>query len=257
MSRPFGRCSIGRSSCSSNSFRFSSGPGHPDCPATQVERRLRMTRSSPFLVLIALGAVQGCKREDKQAVTADAITIGVVLPLTGREAKPGQYQKEGVDLAIKQINQAGGVMVKAAGKKLPLKEIFYDDGSDQAKSASFVERTMSSDNATAVIGGYSTALGEAESVMPDRYKVPWITPGAAASAIFNRGYQWAFGMLTPTDILGSTTAEFLQSVVEAGTVPKRLNLALALENTHHGIEYSKGIKQWVQKTPASLHALFI
>ncbi len=209
-----------------------------------------------FLVLIALAAVQGCKREEKKAVTADAITLGVVFPLTGREAKPGQYQKEGVDLAIKQINQAGGVMVKAAGKKLPIKEVFYDDGSDQAKSASFVERTMSSDNATAVIGGYSTALGEAESVMPDRYKVPWITPGAAASAIFNRGYQWAFGMLTPVDILGSTTAEFLQSVVDAGKLRKGLNLALALENTDHGIDYGNGIKQWIQKHPGSFNVVF-
>src|SRR5262249_44011488 len=141
--------------------------------------------SSAAVMAFAVGS--GCKREEeKKAVAVEAITLGVVMPITGREAKPGQFQKEGIELAIKQINQAGGVMVKSAGKKVPFKEVFYDDGSDQAKSASFVERAMSSDNAVAVIGGYSTALGEAESVMSDRYKVPWITPGAAASAIFNR-----------------------------------------------------------------------
>src|SRR5919206_4006028 len=94
----------------------------------------------------------------------DTIKVGVVLPTTGREAKPGQYQKEGIELAIKQINDAGGVNV--GGKKLKLQEVFYDDSSDQAKSASLVERAMSSDHVTAVLGGYSTALGEAESVMP-------------------------------------------------------------------------------------------
>ena len=106
-------------------------------------------------------------------VTASAqnsVVVGVVMPTTGREAKPGLYQKEGIELAIKQINAKGGITVK--GKKLQVKEVFYDDGSDSAKSASLCERVMSSDKATAVLGGYSTALGEAESVMPDRYKIP-------------------------------------------------------------------------------------
>src|SRR5215467_9982096 len=131
-------------------------------------------------VLILLAASLGTLVVQAQ----DAITVGVVMPITGREAKPGQYQREGIELAIKQINDAGGIMVKDKGKKLLVKEVFYDDGSDSAKSASLAERAMSTDNVTAVIGGYSTALGEAESVMPDRYHTPWITPGAGATAIF-------------------------------------------------------------------------
>ncbi|MGH9568892.1 MAG: ABC transporter substrate-binding protein, partial [Candidatus Angelobacter sp.] len=148
-------------------------------------------RSLVSLFLFVLGMGVLC------AVAQEAISVGVVLPVTGREGKPGQYQKEGIDLAIKQINDAGGVMVKDKGKKLPLKEIFYDDGSDSGKSASLTERAMSSDGVTAVIGGYSTALGEAESVMPDRYQTPWITPGAGATSIFSRGYRYIFGTLSP------------------------------------------------------------
>ena len=121
------------------------------------------------------------------AAQDDAIKLGVIMPITGREGKPGQYQKEGIELAIKQINDKGGVQVK--GKKLQIKEVFYDDGSDSAKSASLAERAMRSDKVTAVIGGYSTALGEAESVMPDRYQTPWITPGAAAHIHLQQGLQ--------------------------------------------------------------------
>lgn len=97
----------------------------------------------------------------------EVVKIGVVLPTSGREAKPGTYQWEGIQLAIKQINDQGGVSV--GGKKLKIEPVFYDDESDQAKSASLVERTMTADKVVAVIGGYSTALGQAESVMPDRY----------------------------------------------------------------------------------------
>jgi len=184
----------------------------------------------------------------------DTITIGVVMPISGREGKPGQYQKEGIELAIKQINDKGGINVK--GKKYQIKEVFYDDGSDSAKSASLAERAMSSDNATAVIGGYSTALGEAESVMPDRYKTPWLTAGAAATSIFSHGYQYVFGCLSPIALLGFTTAEFLGNLVDQGKLKKGLKIALAVENTDHGIDYVNGIQDWISKHPGYFTVVF-
>jgi branched-chain amino acid transport system substrate-binding protein len=188
------------------------------------------------------------------AMADDTISIGVILPITGREGKPGQYQKEGVDLAIKKINDGGGISVK--GKKYLLKEVFYDDGSDSAKSATLTERAMSSDNVTAVIGGYSTALGEAEAVMPDRHQTPWITPGAGATSIFSHGYQYVFGTLSPIVLLGSTTAEFLGNLVDQGKLKKGLKIAMALENTDHGIDYGNGIEQWIQQHPGYFTVVF-
>jgi len=216
-----------------------------------IDRR-KPAVAAVLLCLAAGGLVlAGCA---KKSAESEAIKIGVVLPITGREGKPGQYQKEGIELAIKQINEAGGLQVGA--RKLPLKEIFYDDGSDSAKSAQLVERAMSSDGVTAVIGGYSTALGEAESVMPDRYQTPWITPGAAASTIFAHGYQFAFGTLTPINQLGYTTAEFLGSLVDQGKLKKGLKVALALENTDHGVDYGHGIEQWISQHPGYFKVVF-
>jgi branched-chain amino acid transport system substrate-binding protein len=183
------------------------------------------------------------------ATAQDTIKIGVVLPLTGREGKPGQYQKQGIELAIKQINDAGGIMVKSKGKKLPVKAIIYDDGSDSAKSASLAERAMTSDNVTAMVSGYSTALGEAESVMPDRHKTPWITPGAAATSIFSRGYKYTFGALSPIKLLGTTTAEFLGTLVDQGKLKKGLKVAMVVENTDHGKDYVDGVQDWIKAHP--------
>ncbi len=184
------------------------------------------------------------------------IKIGVVEPITGREAKPGQYQKEGVELAIKQINDQGGIMIKSLKKKLPIKEVFYDDGSDQAKSAALVERAMSSDGVTAVVGGYATVLGEAQSVMPDRYKTPYVNTGAAASTIYAKGYQYVFGTLSPVDSLGVTTGEYLASLVDSGKLKKGLKVALVVENTDHGVDYVKGFNQWLAKHPGYFTVVF-
>ncbi|HET9837677.1 MAG TPA: amino acid ABC transporter substrate-binding protein [Candidatus Angelobacter sp.] len=200
-----------------------------------------------LLVLLLLGGI-GLSSAPAAAATADdTITIGVVLPTTGSESKPGQYQKEGIELAIKQINDAGGIMIKSKGKKYKINEIFYDDSTDSKKSASLVERAMSSDNAVAVIGGYSTALGTAESVMADRYKTPWITTGAGATAIFGKGYQYAFGSLSPVALIGTTSAEFLGSLIDQGKLKKGLKIAMVVENTDHGTDYVNGFNEWANK----------
>ncbi len=199
------------------------------------------------VTLLCSGFIAFFAGSSRAIAADDAISIGVVLPITGKEGKNGQYQKEGIELAIKQINDTGGIFVKDKGKKLLIKEIFYDDGSDSAKSASLTERAMSSDNVTAVLGGYSTALGEAESVMPDRYKTPWITTGAGATAIFSRGYQFAFGSLSPVVLIGTTSAQFLGGLIDQGKLKKGLKIAMVVENTDHGIDYVKGVSDWSDK----------
>lgn len=192
-----------------------------------------------------------------QAATCpDTIRVGMVFSLTGREARPGNYQVEGIRLAMNQINAAGGVSVKACGKRLPLEPVVYDDQSDQARSAQLAERSMTSDRVPAMISGYSTVLAEAQSVMPDRYQVPWITGGAAASAIFSQGRQWIFGTLSPVDALGYTTMQFLASLVEQGKLSKGLKIAVVVENTDHGKDYVAGILQWIKEHPGTFGVVF-
>jgi branched-chain amino acid transport system substrate-binding protein len=186
----------------------------------------------------------------------DSIRVGLVFPTTGREGRPGTYQVEGIRLAMEQINAKGGVNVKACAKRLPLKEILYDDQSDQARSVQLAERTMSSDNVAAVLGGYSTALGQAQSVVADRYQVPWITPGAAASTIFGQGRQWIFGTLTPVDVLGHTTMKFLGILADQKKLDKGLKIALAVENTDHGKDYVDGVNGWIKEHPGYFTVVF-
>lgn len=219
-----------------------------------ISLRGHCRRWTVFTLLMTSLTVFLAETGSARPAAEDTISVGVVLPITGREGKPGQYQKEGIDLAIKKINDAGGVPVK--GKKFLLKEVFYDDGSDSAKSATLTERAMSSDNVTAVLGGYSTALGEAEAVMPDRYQTPWITTGAGATSIFSHNYQYVFGALSPLTLLGSTTAEFLGSLVDQGKLKKGLKVALAVENTDHGIDYVNGIQQWIKQHPGYFTVVF-
>src|SRR5215210_5090245 len=69
--------------------------------------------------------------------TPTTIKIGAVVPLTGRYAAGGEQIKNGYELAVEAINNAGGVTV--GGTKLPLELTILDDESDPTKTVQRLE----------------------------------------------------------------------------------------------------------------------
>jgi branched-chain amino acid transport system substrate-binding protein len=112
----------------------------------------------------------------------DEIRIGAVLPVTGKESKIGGAYKQATELAVKEANDAGGVQV--GGKKMKVNLALLDDTSDAAKSAQLVEQLITQNKSHAIIGGYGSHLVQAQSVVPDRYGVPYLSGGAGATAIY-------------------------------------------------------------------------
>lgn len=174
------------------------------------------------------------------------IRVGAVLPLTGKESKIGGAYKVATEYAVKEVNDAGGVDVH--GKKMKLNLILLDDTSDAAKSAQLVEQLIVQQKVHAVIGGYGSQLVQAESVVPERYGVPYISGGAGASAIYGRS-KWVFGTLSPVENLAQTQMEFLTDLVNTGKLKAPLKISLLRENTEHGRDFEKGVVDFVKAHP--------
>jgi branched-chain amino acid transport system substrate-binding protein len=87
------------------------------------------------------------------AMAQSEVTIGAAAPLTGPRANLGRYFKQGVDLAVSEINKSGGVL----GKRL--KVVYEDDQADNPNVAiNAVNRLMKVDHVTAFLGPhYSVA----------------------------------------------------------------------------------------------------
>ena len=174
------------------------------------------------------------------------IKLGAVLPVTGKESKIGSAYKQATEFAVKEVNDAGGLDV--GGKKLKINLILLDDTSDAAKSAQLVEQLMAQQKVDAVIGGYGSQLVQAQSVVPDRYGIPYISGGAGARSIYGRS-KWVFGTLSPVDVLSQTQMDFLANLVSAGKLKKPLKIALLTENTEHGKDYAQGVKEFIKAHP--------
>ncbi len=75
------------------------------------------------------------------------VTIGAAAPLTGPRANLGRYFRQGVELAVTEINAAGGVLGK------PLQVVFEDDQADNPNVAiNAVNRLLSQHKVTVMLG---------------------------------------------------------------------------------------------------------
>jgi branched-chain amino acid transport system substrate-binding protein len=176
----------------------------------------------------------------------DVIRIGAVMPLTGKESKIGGAYKAATEFAVKEVNDAGGMQV--GKKKMRIDLRLLDDTTDPSKSAQLVEQLIVQQKVHAIIGGYASHLVQAQSVVPERYGVPYITGGAGASSIYGRS-KWVFGVLSPVEELARTQMEFLSDLQKSKKLKTPLKIVLLLENTEHGRDFEKGVKDFAKAHP--------
>jgi branched-chain amino acid transport system substrate-binding protein len=104
------------------------------------------------------------------AQTGDTILIGEVFSLTGGQATFGVSSRNGIEMAIKEANAAGGVK----GKKLETR--VYDDQGKPEEAANAATRLVNQDHVTLILGEVksSNSIAMAKVVQPAR--IPMVTP---------------------------------------------------------------------------------
>jgi len=187
-------------------------------------------------------------RADTPAAPSE-IVIGAALPLTGEESRVGTYFKAAYELAVKEVNDQGGLYLKAYGKKLPVRLIIYDDKTDAATSRDLYERLAVQDHVDAFLGGYSTDLIMAQTVPAQTHKIPYVNGGGAATKIYQRGFTTIFGLLASIQALALTECDFIEKMQADGKLPKPLKMAVVYENTPHGVDFNDGLNQCATNKP--------
>jgi branched-chain amino acid transport system substrate-binding protein len=187
-----------------------------------------------WLFLLTLGA-SGCAAvaANPPATPADEtpIGLGVVTSLSGSLAMFGQAHLQGYDLALQEINDAGGVLGR------PVRLLFEDDASDPAMAATAVEKLAAIDQVPLILGSYSSSATLLAAGMAERHQVPLIIPTAAADEITRQGYRWIFRINAPSAVYIETLLDFLDEVAP----PSRL--AIVFENTGFGTSVAEAAER--------------
>jgi len=125
-----------------------------------------MRRSSFVKTSIALLAVSVL------ALAQDEIPVGEFASLTGGSASFGQSSHKGTQLAIDEINAAGGVL----GKKVKL--ITEDDQSVAGQPATIARKLISQDKIVALLGEVASSKSLEAAPICQQNKVPMISPAS-------------------------------------------------------------------------------
>lgn len=104
------------------------------------------------------------------AKAAEPIVIGSVLDLTGPVGPLGEYAKRGIDIALAEVNAAGGVK----GRPLKIESLNSESRPDLASSLGI--RLAGQSNVVAMIGGSFGAAQLALSAVADKQQIPLVTP---------------------------------------------------------------------------------
>jgi len=161
---------------------------------------------------------------------AQAIKVGAVVPLTGRYAGGGAQVKAGYEIAVADINAAGGVTV--GGKKMPLELIMLDDESDATKTVSRME-SLAAQGIVAYLGGFGSDLHAAAASVAEKNKTPYLGVAFALNKVHQQGFRYLFSPFWKSPDIGQQLVPLLSSI-PAGQRPK--TAAIFQEKTDWGRE---------------------
>jgi branched-chain amino acid transport system substrate-binding protein len=173
-----------------------------------MRHRSRVGRYSLLVVVALLLAACGGGGDDDQGGTgsSEPIRIGALTSLTGNFTPWGVQVRAGMQLAVNEINQAGG----AGGRQLEL--VVVDDQSKAEEGTRGIERLIEQDRVVAVGGIISSDVGLATARIAEQSKVPLFLVKAGAGGILTTDSRYTFRTCLPAaPMVAGPILQYVQS----------------------------------------------
>lgn len=158
------------------------------------------------------------------------IKIGAVLPLTGPAALYGQQTLDGAKLAVKMINDDGGIL---KGRKIKL--LTEDDQSKPELGVTKYKKLIESDRVDAITGGVNSSVNMATKEVAKNKLINVVTVSKAPEIMSDRD-PYRFRLNSTNDMDGKAFHNFIAQTLKPKTV------AVIAENTDYGQAELKALK---------------
>jgi branched-chain amino acid transport system substrate-binding protein len=177
----------------------------------------------------------------------DDIRVGLLNPLSGGNVDAGQQDLTAAELAIADINAAGGIKALGGAK---LKLVAVDTTSDPKNAASTAERAFSTENIVAAVGSGISALTLPIMPVAEKARIPIIT-NSINDQITAQGYKFTFQITPKGSQFGGTQVEFLKWLNDKYKLGIK-DVAVVYENSGYGQSTAEGIKDIAAKAGLNL-----
>jgi branched-chain amino acid transport system substrate-binding protein len=168
------------------------------------------------------------------------VKIGIIVPLSGPWARSGEMMVKGANIAVEDINRAGGIKA-LGGARLRLVSIDAGDSTEKAKNAA--QRMVSQEtDMVGATGSWLSSFTLAVTEVTERAEMPFLTL-SFSDAITDRGFKYVF-QTSPTG--GAQATGALPAIVElskaaTGAAPK--TVGIIMDNTASPVSFSKPLRE--------------
>jgi branched-chain amino acid transport system substrate-binding protein len=147
-------------------------------------------------------------KDTPPAPPSDSILLGQVGSLTGSQATFGISTRNGIELALKEVNAAGGVK----GKKVAIR--VYDNQSKPEEAAQSVTRLITQDKVVLILGDVASSNSLAMAEKAQAAGVPMITPSSTNPSVTEKG-DYIFRVCFIDPFQGFVMAKFASENLKA------------------------------------------
>lgn len=165
------------------------------------------------------------------------VRVGNIIPLSGPSASVGQQGKNAREMAVAEINAAGGIK-SLGGAKL---EMFYADSeSKPEKGVAEAERMINSEKVHVLTGCWNSAVTYPTTAVAERYGIPFIVPVSVSDKITEQGFKTVFRIAAKDSWWTRDQFMFLKDMEKEFNTPVK-RLAFVYENGDWGKGFAE---QW-------------
>jgi ABC-type branched-subunit amino acid transport system substrate-binding protein len=192
------------------------------------------------LVLAACASNQATPAATQAPAAAKEVTaiIGFTASQTGSLNVESTRQVNGLNLWMKQVNDAGGVKL-SDGTVVKFDKKNYDDESNKDRVQELYTRLATDDKADFLISPYSSGLADAAARIAEQYGKIMITTGAASDSTYELGFTLVYQAYTPASKYLTGAADLLKAT--DSSVKK---LAIVHENDKFSTDVSNALNDY-------------
>lgn len=203
------------------------------------------TRRSILMATAAAGAVAMVASTSLPAMAQDGpIQVGVIGPMSGPWARQGELMLKGAELAIKDINDAGGI-ASLGGRKLEL--VVFDAGESVETAKNAAQRMVSQHpDLVAVTGAWLSSFTLAVSEVTERAELPMISL-SYSDQITGRGFKYIFQMPKTGGAQAREAVPSLMQLAELTTGKKPTKAGMIGDNTASSVSFVTPLREGLMK----------
>jgi branched-chain amino acid transport system substrate-binding protein len=173
------------------------------------------------------------------AAQAKDVEVALIVPLSGPWARQGLLERMGAEMAIDDINKAGGVKALGGAK---MKLVIADAGDTAEKAKNAAQRLVAQEpDLVGGVGAWLSSFTLAVTEVTERAELPWLTL-SYSDQITDRGFHYVFQTSATGDRQAELALPTIMEIAKAALGKSPTTTGIISDNTAAPVSFVKPMR---------------